>query len=1033
MTLPHGDEVETSHRSNVRQEASRNWVMGDLTQVGAVGRDLILQLPRQITQALGGIPASSPVFEGRTEDFDRIVTALDPESLGAQGLVHAVTGMPGVGKTELILQVAAHAVAREGWFPGGVLFVDLGGYSADRRVTPELALAGFLRALGLPAEHMPPDLQTKARLYASILGAYAEASRRLLVVVDNAASAEDVKPLLPSDKRTPILVTSRHSLASLGARLHSLSALNDQGAVALLQGALDATARQSDTRVTDEPEQAAAIAQLCGQLPLALHIVAALLADQPTKPLAAMVHDLASAKEELLDELQHENLAVRAAFDLSYRRLDEEQSLLFRLLTFNPGPDFSTQAATALLDRRESVTRRTLESLQRAHLIEHGSEYGRWRMHDLMLLYAGECADAERDRDRSNEVAQRLLNFYTDRVKEAHARTENEEPPTDCFAGRQEAIQWLEAERLNLLAILSQACDSEHWSYVFPLARRLSGFLNKHRYLDDWCFVAAAAARAATYLGEPWLREAVLNLGEALTTASRYDEGLECLERSMELNIKASDTFGQGRTMNVIGVVRMELGQLEEASNLFHQAAEIFVAQDAKSAHALTRMNQGVCLAKQHRNDEAAEVLRDSANFFKDIGDVRGETTSLANLTTLLPETSATDEAIEIYQRAVTVFAQDNDLFHEASARLQLGKALTRANKNQKEAVQILKQAFSNFHSIRDASMMAETIGALGDCHSAAGKHRKALESYEDAEEKFAELNDIGARGRMSLSIALSLGAMGRHGDAIEAYRRAAEFLRASGDHVREAAAWLGSASELHPIGRLRDAIEAIHQAAIALDADDSQEGILQTILSLFGDILKAARSALDSESIHQEALRLYEPLGRVEFKAKILLSLGIVHQERGRLREAELKFIESADLFSSAQDRHFTAVAANNLAACLGSQEKFESAITACEKALMLYREDEDRNGEAETLCNQGVTLRGLGRFKEAVETMTRAVDIFRELRNKKQVDMVSNNLGCVYEDLGEMEKAESLWRSAARGGSASAHANLTRVRGKK
>ncbi|WP_234441827.1 NB-ARC domain-containing protein, partial [Streptomyces sp. WM6386] len=188
-------------------------------------------------------------------------------------VAHVVTGMPGVGKTELVLQAADRALRREGWFPGGVLFVDLFGYDPERRLPPEQALASFLRALGVPADHVPADVQERARLYATILRRYADAGRRLLVVLDNVAAVEDVRLLVPSGGATSVLITSRYALGVPGARMHRLMELQLDEAVALLGDGLTAANGVSDTRVTDAPESAAEIARLCGLLPLALQIV----------------------------------------------------------------------------------------------------------------------------------------------------------------------------------------------------------------------------------------------------------------------------------------------------------------------------------------------------------------------------------------------------------------------------------------------------------------------------------------------------------------------------------------------------------------------------------------------------------------------------------------------------------------------------------------------------------------------------------------------------------------------------------------
>ena len=255
-----------------------------------------------------------------------------------------------------------------------MLFVDLFGYDPARKLDPGQALEGFLHALAIPGEHIPPHTQDRARLYASVLAAYAREGRRILVVIDNAATHEQAKPLLPAEPASAAIVTSRDTLGLLGARLLDLDTLAPGDAADMLDRVLRVS-RPGDARVTDHPADAARIARLCGGLPLALRIVAALLSENPDRPLAEMATDLDDERTRL-DELSYADTAVRAAFDLSYRRLDSDRARLFRLLTINPGPEISTEAAAVLADVDQPSARRGLEALARAHLIDHGSSYG---------------------------------------------------------------------------------------------------------------------------------------------------------------------------------------------------------------------------------------------------------------------------------------------------------------------------------------------------------------------------------------------------------------------------------------------------------------------------------------------------------------------------------------------------------------------------------------------------------------------------------------------------------------------------------
>lgn len=427
------------------------------------GRDIQVHLPLEITPALSGLPPASPAFTGRDRQVEELLELLEPGKEPLQAvLIAAVAGLAGVGKTELAVQTAARALKRPGWFPGGVLFVDMFGYDTERRVSPERALDGLLRALGIPKEHIPAELQDRSRLYRSVLAAFAEQNRRILVIVDNVFTAEQARPLLPTDGATGALLTSRHTL-DLDARLHDLDALGEDDSVELLRQVLLQARGPADTRVDKGPEHAAAIARLCGGLPLALRIAAALLADAPTRPLSSLVRALEAAHARL-DRLRREDHGVRAAFDLSYQHLSNDHTRLFRLLPLNVGPDLSTDSAAHLADTDQARTEELLQDLARAHLIEHGRTWGRWRLHDLVRLYADELGHQHAHADHRDAAEYRLHRHYvmTSRAARSHIiakerLTPLHEPASPSFTGLSEAIKWFDEEYSNLTAMITAA------------------------------------------------------------------------------------------------------------------------------------------------------------------------------------------------------------------------------------------------------------------------------------------------------------------------------------------------------------------------------------------------------------------------------------------------------------------------------------------------------------------------------------------------------------------------------------------------
>ena len=385
--------------------------------------------------ALAQLPPEVTGFTGRDDELAVLAGLLDPDATAGPVLVSAVAGLAGVGKTALAV-AAGHAAVRQGWFGGGVLFIDLHGYD-EAPVEPGQALDALLRALGVPAEHIPPTTEERAGLYRSVL---AQVTAPVLVIADNASSETQVRPLLPGAGPHKVLVTSRHTLAGLDARLVDVTVLDDDAAVGLLDGALRA-GRPSDDRITADAGAAGRLAGVCGGLPLALQITAALLKADPALGAGELAGELAGEKDRLAG-LRYDDgggqggPSVAAAFELSCRRLDATSARVFRLLPVNPGPDISTAAAAVLADLPVTGVRRVLAGLARAHLAEAATgPAGRWRMHDLLRLYAQRLSEEHADADGREQARDRLLGYYLDMAGAADGHLR-------ALPGRDSSLAW---------------------------------------------------------------------------------------------------------------------------------------------------------------------------------------------------------------------------------------------------------------------------------------------------------------------------------------------------------------------------------------------------------------------------------------------------------------------------------------------------------------------------------------------------------------------------------------------------------------
>ncbi len=353
----------------------------------AVGRTLPAQLPADVH-----------AFTGRADELAELdqllASAEQPETAGEPTavMIAAVSGTAGVGKTALAVRWAHRTRAR---FPDGQLYVDLRGYDPEQPMSASEALAGFLAALGVPGHEIPTTLDDRAARFRTEVS-----GRRLLVMLDNAATVDQVRPLLPGAPSCFVLVTSRDSLAGLiarhGAHRLDLDLLPPPDALTLLRTLLGG-------RVAAEPGAAATLAEQCARLPLALRVAAELAASRPSTPLRQIVSDLADDRRrlDLLDAGGDRHTAVRAVFSWSYRHLPAQAARAFRLLGLYPGPDLDTQIAAALTNTSLDRARQLLDLLARAHLIQparrHPADTGRYGMHDLLRAYATQLASADDD------------------------------------------------------------------------------------------------------------------------------------------------------------------------------------------------------------------------------------------------------------------------------------------------------------------------------------------------------------------------------------------------------------------------------------------------------------------------------------------------------------------------------------------------------------------------------------------------------------------------------------------------------------
>ncbi|MEU6978652.1 MULTISPECIES: tetratricopeptide repeat protein [unclassified Streptomyces] len=756
---------------------------GGLIQAGEVH----LSLPYRPDPALAGLPRHSSAFAGRHAELERVLAALAPGTAPeATASAVAVTGLAGSGKTELLLQAAHRAVREEGWFPGGVLFVDLHGYDDERKVSPKRALGTLLRALGVPAEAVPSGTADRALVYRSALGALADAGRRVLVVLDDVPATDKLHHLLPSDGRTATLVSARHSLAELDAQMLTLRELTVSEGRDLLATTLH-TALPDDARVAAEPGEADRIVRLCDGLPLALRILTSLLVDVPARPLSHLRQEIEGTRSRL-SVLSREDRAVATAFDLSYRRLTPDQARLFRLTALNPGPDFSTEAAARLYGAGTRETGRLLEDLARRHLVESRASYGRWQQHGLVRDHAWQLLRAGDD-DTWPKGLMRLLAYFHEAatlastlVLQPTAPPPAEQKRKPLFADRDEALRWLEAERPTLVAAALWSHQSEDDFMCVSLAIPVARFLLEMHYTDDAAQVLVAGIGSSRRNGDR-RREASLlsSFGIVLRDMRKLRKSARVHRRAIKLCRREGRPLPLASALNNFGLTLHDQRAFDRALAAHSQAARIFRRTGDRHSFAQALANAGETLIELGRPEEAVATLRKASKIFRKLGDLRNRSHVLDTLARATRNTGAVEHTVELHRRALAL-ADGVLLPHERAVSLtNLASALTEYG-DLEAALTAQQEALAVFRQMKDRRNEAMTLGNMAQTRQRQRQWSKAVRLHTLALEAFLDSQDDHGMATELVALSEALLELGRNIEALENLELAAGLYAATGD-----------------------------------------------------------------------------------------------------------------------------------------------------------------------------------------------------------------------------------------------------------
>ncbi len=754
--------------------------------IAAAGRRLAPPVPQQL-------PAPVAHFIGREAELAALTRLMDPAGASPPSamVISAIGGTAGVGKTALAVRWA-HRVA--GHFPDGQLYVNLHGYDEGQPVPAADALAAFLRALGLAGPAIPADADERAAAYRSRIS-----GRRMLVVLDNAREAEQVRPLLPGTASCTVVVTSRDALAGLvareGATRLEVGLLPVGQAVGLLRELIGA-------RVEADPEAAVTLARRCCRLPLALRLAAELAIAHPDAPLAGLAAELADLQHrlDLLEPGGDPRTAMRGVFSWSYRHLDPAAARVFRLAGLHPGADFDDYAIAALTGDTLREARKLLAKLARAYLVQPG-EPGRYSMHDLLRGYARELAAGDGD-DAQRAALTGLFDYYLGTAATAmdavlpaqrHRRPRiAAQAAAPAVTGADQARAWLDTELENLVAAAAQMAAGGWPGHAIRLAATVFSYFEASGRVAEAASVQSQAMQAARRTGDRAAEATALtNLGIAYFHQGRYRQATGSLTQALTLFRQTGDRMGEARALANAGAVAFPQGRYQQAAEHLEQALTLFRQIGDRFGEARALSSLAVAERRLGRYQQAVGHLNEALALCRDISDRRGEAEALTSLGVAERERGRLRQATGHLQQALALCRDTGNRHGEAEALTNLGRVDLQGGRTPR-AARHLRQALALCRDIGYRHGEAEAVTNLGLAELQQGHHQRATGHFQQA---LALCRDTGNRvdeAEVLNGLGDLLLAEGRPDQARSHYATAFELASQAGDEDERARAERG-------------------------------------------------------------------------------------------------------------------------------------------------------------------------------------------------------------------------------------------------
>jgi tetratricopeptide (TPR) repeat protein len=723
------------------------------------------------------LPPQPADFVGREAELQQIT-----QQPGATPRISVIEGMAGVGKTALAVQAAQLASPA---YPDGIYYLNFHTHDPESpSVDATEALHRLLRMFTAPATQIPDGIDQRAALLRAQLS-----RKRAIVILDDTAQPDQIRPLLPLTGQCLFLITTRRALPGLdGAVVLTLDVLPSEDALTLFQLVAG--------RGHDAAEAARAV-ELCGRLPLAIQLAAGRLAQRYPASVADLVEELSQPPARHLDGSGGVSPEVMSAFDLSYNSLDPAHQRLFRRLGTNPCPDVSLHAAAALGGGTLTETGAALQALLDHHLLTRAPA-GRFRFHDLIREYAAARAAGEDSRAEQRQAAGRLLDYYlytADRADRVLNPLRRRRPVSITYPpaaspevdSQDDAAGWLRSEWRNILQAAQYAARHEWKAKCADLVQELAGFLEIMAYWDEAITAHTLALQAGRDLDDPArIARSALELSAVSQQTGRIDAGLQLAEEAAALYRSLDDQRGEAEALDQMSTAHHRAGHSREALAYAEEAGILYSGAADPDGLANTLSHAGLASWHLGRYPEAMDQLRDALSLYESAGDQRGQAKTLNNLGRMQLYLGYHRDALECYERSLEMFRAIGGTQNEAILYHNIG-GVYQYKGSYEEGLAAYGRALAMYRHIGDLHDEAEVLNEMGSTYQGAERFDEALIYHQKARLIAEEIGNLPQRAAALRGLARVHHGCGRYNDAFDQYHAALRLAKEIGDPYEEA------------------------------------------------------------------------------------------------------------------------------------------------------------------------------------------------------------------------------------------------------